>query len=79
MRSLNKFFTALFAVAVCCVFVTGCSKKSSETATAPAPVFEHASPEPLPDEPEVPKVTKPKYVFLFIGDGMSIPQRMVTE
>lgn len=22
---------------------------------------------------------KPKYVFLFIGDGMSIPQRMVTE
>ena len=23
--------------------------------------------------------TKPKYVFLFIGDGMSIPQRMVTE
>ena len=25
------------------------------------------------------ETAKPKYVFLFIGDGMSIPQRMVTE
>ncbi|MBQ4480705.1 MAG: alkaline phosphatase [Victivallales bacterium] len=79
MHSLKKLFSVLFTAVVFCVFVSGCSKESSETATAPAPVFEHASPEPLPDEPEVPKVTKPKYVFLFIGDGMSIPQRMVTE
>ena len=77
MRSLNKFFAVLFAVVACCFFVTGCSKSEPP---APLPA---TSPEPLPDDPEpeptVQKVAKPKYVFLFIGDGMSIPQRMVTE
>lgn len=79
---MKKIISCLLAVCLMLTALVGCSAQeqpTSEAQEAPESVSTPASEEtaPVPEEVEA-EVTAPKYVFLFIGDGMSYPQFQAT-
>ncbi len=73
---MKKMITALLALCMLLSVFTGCSTQpqtSSET-TQPNSTAQSIANNPVNNVAEVEAPTAPKYVFLFIGDGMSYPQ-----
>ena len=67
---MKRAMTILLAACLMLGTLAGCGTESTPATTAPAaPVIEA-----VPTEAEVETVSAPRYVFLFIGDGMSYPQ-----
>ncbi|MDD2955828.1 MAG: alkaline phosphatase [Oscillospiraceae bacterium] len=64
-RSLAAFLAAAAAMTA----FAGCSSTAPSAAPAPASSVSASTPAAAPE-----KIKTPKYVFLFIGDGMSYPQ-----
>ena len=62
----NKLCCSILALSLICSLFTGCTNSNATDLSADAP----------PSTPTVGPVSSkaPKYVFLFIGDGMSYPQ-----
>lgn len=78
MKTQKIVCTAILAATVAMGMMTGCSEKKSESTMSDgetpvqstnAPTVAEETANPLSNE-----VNAPKYVFLFIGDGMSYPQ-----
>lgn len=78
MKTQKIVCTAILAAAVAMGMMTGCSEKKSESTMSDgetpvqstnAPTAAEEMADPLSNEGNA-----PKYVFLFIGDGMSYPQ-----
>ena len=70
---MKKTIALLLALCVCMSLFAGCGNQNPENEIATT-VAENVSAE-LPTKAE----TAPKYVFLFIGDGMSYPQIQSTS
>ncbi len=67
----KQILTAALAAVTAVSVLTGCaSNAAAPSAPSQAPSSSAAAPAPAP----VKEKTAPKYVFLFIGDGMSYPQ-----
>lgn len=80
----EKFLSLLLIGAISLVSLTGCTKEAIESnaETNDNNATEVAKESPSIQEEkndEEPTVTTPKYVFLFIGDGMSSPQIQLTN
>ena len=74
---MKRLIATLLAVLTLAAVLAGCSTQAEtvpaqEATAAPAPTEAPAQEPPAQQEPEAPAA--PKYVFLFIGDGMSYPQ-----
>ena len=74
---MKRLIATLLAVLTLTAVLAGCSTQAETAATpeataAPAATEVPAQETPAQQEPEAPAA--PKYVFLFIGDGMSYPQ-----
>ena len=73
---MKKIVTALLALSMLLSVLTGCSARPqapSET-TQPSSTAQSVANEPVNRAAESETPAAPKYVFLFIGDGMSYPQ-----
>ena len=68
---MKKIIALLLALCLCLGTFAGCSQNSGSETTAPK-VENNPSAETTAPVEET--VSTPKYVFLFIGDGMSYPQ-----
>ena len=87
---MKKLIAMLLSLVLCASLLAGCANETTttqeeETTTTdttqqetadPAPETEEPAPAPVEEE-ETPAA--PKYVFLFIGDGMSYPQIQSTS
>lgn len=87
---MKKLIAMLLSLVLCASLLAGCANETTttqeeETTTTdttqqetadPAPETEEPAPAPVEEE-ETPAA--PKYVFLFIGDGMSYPQIQSTN
>ena len=71
---MKKLVSYLLVVVLCLALFVGCGEQS-EGSTAPQE--DQQTTEPQDDAAET--VSAPKYVFLFIGDGMSYPQIQATS
>lgn len=73
----KKLVAALLAGSLALSVLTGCGNNTTSTEDGQAVESE----ENIQEEtvPEVAETTAPKYVFLFIGDGMSYPQIQLTN
>ena len=74
---MKRLIATMLAVLTLTAVLAGCSTQAETAATpeataAPAATEAPAQETPAQQEPEAPAA--PKYVFLFIGDGMSYPQ-----
>ena len=72
----KKLPALLLATACLITALAGCSAGAEAPSATPAQAETTASPAPVESETGV---TAPKYVFLFIGDGMSYPQIQSTS
>lgn len=89
-KRMTKIMALLCASTICCASLTGCGNGSADTSkeTAKATATPEATTEPT-QNPEVQEEAAttpssataelPKYIFLFIGDGMSYPQVQSTN
>ncbi|MFT3984414.1 MAG: alkaline phosphatase [Lachnospiraceae bacterium] len=84
MKRRSHRLKALFgAVILSTAVLAGCGGTEAETSAAagdgePAPT-ESVQPEADPVQSETAEAALPKYIFLFIGDGMSYPQIQLTN
>ena len=87
---MKKTIALLLALALSISMLAGCSTKAAEPETQEPAAQEPAAEEPAAEEPAEEAaapvetepeatVSAPKYVFLFIGDGMSYPQFQATS
>lgn len=87
---MKKTIALLLALAVSISMLAGCSTKAAEPETQEPAAQESAAEEPAAEEPAEEAaapvetepeatVSAPKYVFLFIGDGMSYPRFQATS
>ena len=72
---MKRLFTGLMAASMAVTSLVGCSTSNAASETAAAAVETKAAVETSVAE----EGTAPKYVFLFIGDGMSYPQIQSTS
>ena len=70
---MKRFFSAALALAMAALSLAGCSGTSSRDA-AGSPVQTSGVTQVAPMSTTAEALKFPKYVFLFIGDGMSYPQ-----
>ena len=73
---MKKTITVLLALCMLLSIFTGCSTKpqTSSEASQPNSTAQPTTNNPVDNMTDVEAPTAPKYVFLFIGDGMSYPQ-----
>ena len=72
---MKRLFTGLMAASMAVTSLVGCSTSNAASETAAAAVETKAAVETSVAE----EGTAPKYVILFIGDGMSYPQIQSTS
>ena len=70
---MKRFLSAALALAMAASALAGCSGTSSR-GTAGGPVQTSGAAQVTPMSAATETLKAPKYVFLFIGDGMSYPQ-----
>ena len=73
---MKKIIVLLLALCLCVGIFAGCGSQNPGNETMPKV---DKKPETQPTVPVVETVSAPKYVFLFIGDGMSYPQIQSTS
>ena len=73
---MKKTITVLLALCMLLSIFTGCSTKpqTPSEASQPNSTAQPTTNNPVDNMTDVEAPTAPKYVFLFIGDGMSYPQ-----
>lgn len=73
---MKKFLSIALALALTAALFAGCSANAAEDGgSSPVPASGTVKADPLANQPTPAEEAKaPKYVFLFIGDGMSFPQ-----
>ena len=74
---MKKMIALLLAVCLCLGIFAGCSSQNPGSGTT-TPKVEN-QPETQTTVPVAETASAPKYVFLFIGDGMSYPQIQSTS
>ena len=67
----SRILVFLLILVMILTVITGCKKEPAEDPSTPSDTGAASPTETTPEEPES---KAPKYVFLFIGDGMSFPQ-----
>lgn len=71
---MKKIIACLLAVCMALAALAGCSTQAPAETPKPAQTTAATVPATEPAAEAADEVTAPKYVFLFIGDGMSYPQ-----
>ena len=74
---MKKIIALLLALCLCVGIFAGCSTQNSGSGTTTPKVENKPATETT--APVAENVSAPKYVFLFIGDGMSYPQIQSTS